>query len=114
SVAAKSGSSERPAAGTARPPYRFQVTRRTRTLSRLPRHFLTGSELAPGELTGLIERALELKAAPDASRALEGRHVALLFERPSTRTRVSFANGIVEMGGHPVVLLADELQLSRG
>jgi ornithine carbamoyltransferase len=80
----------------------------------LPRHFITGSELRPDELHGLIERALELKAEPDASRVLQGRHVALLFEKPSTRTRVSFEAGVVEMGGHPIVLRADELQLSRG
>jgi ornithine carbamoyltransferase len=80
----------------------------------LARHFITGSELTADELRGLIERALELKAAPDASRVLQGRHVALLFEKPSTRTRVSFEAGIVEMGGHPLVLRADELQLSRG
>jgi ornithine carbamoyltransferase len=80
----------------------------------LARHFITGSELTPDELRGLIERALELKAEPDASRVLQDRHVALLFEKPSTRTRVSFEAGIVEMGGHPLVLRADELQLSRG
>jgi ornithine carbamoyltransferase len=80
----------------------------------LTRHFLTGAELSRDELHGLIERALELKAAPDASRALDRRHVALIFEKPSTRTRVSFETGIVELGGHAVVLRADELQLSRG
>jgi ornithine carbamoyltransferase len=80
----------------------------------LARHFITGSELTPDELQGLIERALELKAEPDASRVLQGRHVALLFEKPSTRTRLSFEAGVVEMGGHPLLLRADELQLSRG
>jgi ornithine carbamoyltransferase len=80
----------------------------------LTRHFLTGAELSRDELHDLIERALELKAAPGASRALDRRHVALVFEKPSTRTRVSFEAGIVELGGHPLVLRADELQLSRG
>src|SRR5208283_4018057 len=78
------------------------------------RHFLTGTELDGAQLHALIERALELKAAPRASRSLEGRAVALIFERPSTRTRVSFEVGIVELGGHPVILRSDELQLSRG
>ncbi len=79
-----------------------------------PRHFLTGAELTPAELDGLLGRALELKAAPLSSRALAGRSVALIFEKPSTRTRVSFEVGIDELGGHAVVLRSDELQLSRG
>jgi ornithine carbamoyltransferase len=77
-------------------------------------HFLDGTELSPGQLTSLLDRALALKGAPASSRALEGRTVALLFEKPSTRTRVSFEVGIVELGGHPMVLRAGELQLTRG
>jgi ornithine carbamoyltransferase len=80
----------------------------------LPRHFLTGSELSPGELSALLERAHALKAAPLSSRALEGRSVALVFEHPSTRTRTSFEAGIVELGGHPMVMRPGELQLTRG
>jgi ornithine carbamoyltransferase len=80
----------------------------------LPRHFLTGSELSADELSRLLDRALELKAAPYASRALEARTVALVFEHPSTRTRTSFEAGIVELGGHPMVLRPGELQLTRG
>jgi ornithine carbamoyltransferase len=80
----------------------------------LPRHFLTGSELSHGELNALLHRALELKRAPRKSHALTGRNVALIFEKPSTRTRVSFEAGIVELGGHPIVLRSGELQLSRG
>jgi ornithine carbamoyltransferase len=83
-------------------------------LSRLTRDFLTGAECSADDLHALLDRALELKAAPDASRALENRHVALLFEKPSTRTRVSFETGVVELGGHPLILRSDELQLSRG
>jgi len=45
---------------------------------------------------------------------LAGKSVALIFERPSTRTRVSFEVGVAELGGHPVVLRSDEMQLSRG
>jgi ornithine carbamoyltransferase len=80
----------------------------------LPRHFVTGSELSAEELQALLARAVELKAAPLSSRALEGRHVALVFDKPSTRTRLSFEAGVVELGGHPIVLRSDELQLSRG
>jgi ornithine carbamoyltransferase len=80
----------------------------------MARHFLTGAELTAAELDALLERAIELKRAPLGSRALEGRCVALIFQKPSTRTRLSFEVGIHELGGHAVVLRADELQLSRG
>jgi ornithine carbamoyltransferase len=80
----------------------------------MPRHFLTGTELSAPELEALLDRALELKRAPLSSQALSGRCVALIFEKPSTRTRVSFEVGIHELGGHAVVLRSDELQLSRG
>ncbi|MGH2948600.1 MAG: ornithine carbamoyltransferase [Solirubrobacteraceae bacterium] len=77
-------------------------------------HFLDGTEPAPEQLASLLDRALALKAAPHDSRVLEGRSVALLFEKPSTRTRTSFEAGVVELGGHPMVLRASELQLTRG
>ncbi|MEA2209053.1 MAG: ornithine carbamoyltransferase [Solirubrobacteraceae bacterium] len=80
----------------------------------MPRSFLTGAELSADELDALLGRALELKASPLSSRALEQRSVALIFEKPSTRTRLSFDVGVHELGGHPVVLRGDELQLSRG
>jgi ornithine carbamoyltransferase len=80
----------------------------------VPRHFLTGADLARADLDALLHRAGELKASPRASRALQDRIVALVFEKPSTRTRVSFEAGIVELGGHPMILRADEMQLSRG
>ncbi len=80
----------------------------------MPRHFLTGEELSASELVALIERALELKGAPDSSAVLARRTVALIFQRPSTRTRMSFEAGISELGGHPMVLRTEDLQLSRG
>jgi ornithine carbamoyltransferase len=80
----------------------------------LTRHFLTGAELNRDALDALLARAAELKAAPRSSDALRDRIVALVFQKPSTRTRVSFEAGIVELGGHPMVLRADEMQLSRG
>jgi ornithine carbamoyltransferase len=99
----------------------------------LARHFLTGAELTSAELERLLERAIELKAeragraagghgagAPPSGAALAdrgplaGRSVALVFDQPSTRTRVSFEVGVHELGGHPVVLREGELQLSRG
>src|SRR6478752_6427024 len=86
---------------------------------RLPmaRHFLTGEELSRDELNALLDRAAELKAGRSAGigrEALPGRSVALVFERPSTRTRISFEVGVAELGATPIVLRGDELQLSRG
>jgi ornithine carbamoyltransferase len=80
----------------------------------MTRHLLTGTELSREELAALLDRAQQLAEAPLSSRALDGRNVALIFQKPSTRTRVSFEVGIDELGGHAVVLRPDELQLSRG
>jgi ornithine carbamoyltransferase len=80
----------------------------------MPRHFLTGTELTATELDALLTRAAELKQAPRSSHALAERCVGLVFEKPSTRTRVSFEVGVVELGGHPVILRGDELQIARG
>ena len=66
------------------------------------------------ELYGLVERAIEFKGDRLQSRKLEGLSVALVFDRPSTRTRVSFETGVFELGGRPLVLREGELQLSRG
>ena len=88
---------------------------RTPRLARpMPRHLLTGAELSPVELDALIARAAELKLAPHSSRALLGRSIALVFQKPSTRTRLSFEVGVHELGGQPVVLRSDEMQLARG
>jgi ornithine carbamoyltransferase len=80
----------------------------------LPEHFLTGTELSRAQHEGLIARALELKADPFGSDVLRRRTVALIFQRPSTRTRVSFEAGVTELGGHPMVLRTEDLQLARG
>jgi ornithine carbamoyltransferase len=80
-------------------------------------NFLTGEELDRDDLLTLLERAEELKRGRQAGEgrdSLEGRSVALVFEKPSTRTRVSFEVGVGELGATPIVLRADELQLSRG
>src|SRR5687767_15863218 len=80
----------------------------------MAKHFRTGAELTADEQRRLLERAVELKADRLMSRALEGRSVALVFDRPSTRTRVSFEVGVYELGGRAVVLREGELQLARG
>ena len=80
----------------------------------MPEDFLTGTELTGDELLALLDRAVELKAEPYASDVLARRTVALIFQRPSTRTRVSFEAGITELGGNPMVLRTEDLQLTRG
>ena len=83
-------------------------------LSAMTPHFLTGAELTAAELEELLARAEELKREPLRSSALEGRSVALIFQKPSTRTRLSFEVGVHELGGQPLILRSDEMQLSRG
>jgi ornithine carbamoyltransferase len=81
------------------------------------RHFLTGEELDAAGLNALLDRAAALKAGRaegEGGGELGGRTVALFFEKPSTRTRVSFQVAVAELGGHPLALRADELQLGRG
>ena len=81
------------------------------------RHFLTGEELSADELGALLDRAAELKGGREqgaGEESLKRKTVALFFERPSTRTRVSFQVGVAELGGHPLSLRDDELQLGRG
>ncbi len=83
----------------------------------LKRDFLTGEELGAFELGKLLDLALELKAGRRdgvGGDILAGRSVALVFEKPSTRTRISFEVGVAEVGATPVVLRGDELQVSRG
>ncbi len=80
----------------------------------MPRHLITGAELTGDELDGLLARAAELKRSPLESQALGGTTIALIFQAPSTRTRVSFEAGVFELGGHPMVLRSDEMQLTRG
>ncbi|MFN8163905.1 MAG: ornithine carbamoyltransferase [Solirubrobacterales bacterium] len=83
----------------------------------MKRDFLTGEELGAFELGKLLDRAAQLKAGRDdrlGADSLAGRNVALVFERPSTRTRISFEVGVAELGATPIVLRGDEMQLSRG
>jgi ornithine carbamoyltransferase len=88
----------------------------------LKRDFLTGEEFGAFELGRLLDRAADLKAGHDPRReggrlgaqSLAGLSVALVFERPSTRTRISFDVGVAELGGHGVMLRGDEMQLTRG
>ena len=83
----------------------------------MKRDFLTGEELGAFELGKLLDRALELKAGRGervGGDSLAGRSIALVFQRPSTRTRISFEVGVAELGATPIVLRGDEMQFSRG
>lgn len=80
----------------------------------MARHFLTGEEITNDELVRLIDRAIEMKRDRLGARPLTGRSVALIFQKPSTRTRISFEVGVHELGGHGLVLREGEMQLSRG
>ena len=87
-----------------------------------PRHFLDLSHFDPATLKSLIAAARRRKeqrdgsprAAPDADAPLEGRMLAMIFERPSTRTRISFDVGMQQLGGHSLMLTGAEMQLGRG
>ena len=79
------------------------------------RHLLRDDDLSPAEQAEVLALAAELKADPLGHRPLAGpRSVAVLFDKPSTRTRVSFEVGIAQLGGHPVVVDARASQLGRG
>jgi ornithine carbamoyltransferase len=83
----------------------------------MPRHLLCLSDLGPEGLVHLLDAADRLKAArgmPSAPRPLAGKSVALVFEKASTRTRLSLEVAVFELGGHPVVLTSTGSQMARG
>jgi ornithine carbamoyltransferase len=81
------------------------------------RDFLQLTDYSAEEVLALMTRARELKAlrlSNDHPRPLLGRTVAMIFEKPSTRTRVSFEAGVCQLGGGPIALNRNDIQLSRG
>ena len=79
------------------------------------RHFLRDDDLSPAEQAEVLDLADLLKADRFARKPLAGpRTVAVLFDKPSLRTRVSFATGIAELGGSPLVIEAQSTHLGRG
>ena len=78
------------------------------------RSLLADDDLTPAEQSAVLDLAARYKADRRGARPLEGRSVALVFEKPSTRTRLSFEVGVAELGGHPLVVDAQSTQLGRG
>ena len=82
-----------------------------------PRHFLDLAQIEPSELRRILEHAKELKAQRqrgEINHALTGKKLAMIFEKNSTRTRVSFEVGMMELGGYVLSFNGNELQLGRG
>lgn len=81
-----------------------------------PWHFLAADDLTPTEMLRVLDLADEMKRTRGTAEHLElaGKTVAMIFEKPSTRTRVSFQVAVSELGGHPLPLSSAELQLGRG
>jgi ornithine carbamoyltransferase len=81
----------------------------------MTRHFLVDDDLTAAEQAAILDEADRMKQDRFIARPLTGpRSVAVIFEKPSTRTRLSFEIGIAELGGHPVVLDARSTQIGRG
>jgi ornithine carbamoyltransferase len=79
-----------------------------------PRHFLVDDDLSPAELEQVLDDADRRKQQRTGDDVLAGGTVALVFEKPSTRTRMSFEVGVYELGGHPMTIDASTTQLGRG
>ncbi len=81
------------------------------------RHFLSLLDFSPEELKQVVQRAIELKALRNSGkepRPFEGKVLGMIFEKASTRTRVSFEAGMAQMGGHAMFLSPQDTQLGRG
>ena len=81
----------------------------------MKKDFLSLLDLSSEEISGILRRAVDLKAGKDANLCpLIGKNIGLFFEKPSTRTRVSFEAGIYQLGGNTIYMNPAELQLGRG
>ena len=79
------------------------------------RHFTRVADFSSDELELVLDAAARIKDAPrEEQRVLPGRSLGMIFQKPSTRTRVSFEVGIAQLGGHALYLRSDDLQLGRG
>jgi ornithine carbamoyltransferase len=83
----------------------------------MPRHFIDLADLDSGTIRLILDEAVRLKRlrrTPQMPKPLAGRVLAMIFDKPSTRTRVSFDVGMRELGGEPIMLTGQEMQLRRG
>jgi ornithine carbamoyltransferase len=81
----------------------------------MPRHLISIHDLSAAEVAGLFRLAAAVKARPrDHAAALAGKSLGMIFEKSSTRTRVSFEVGMVQLGGHALFLSSRDIQLGRG
>jgi ornithine carbamoyltransferase len=81
----------------------------------MTRDYLSVDDLDPQEVSDLLALSAKVKSDPGAySDRLQDRTIALIFEKPSTRTRVSFEAGVAQLGAHPMVISSSDLQLGRG
>ena len=83
------------------------------TTTAFPTDLLTIDQLSPAALDRLLDRAAAIAAGEETAR-LDDRTVAMVFEKPSTRTRTSFEAGVAELGGHPTFLGQDDIHLGHG
>ena len=80
------------------------------------RSFITLKDFTPEEIMGLLELAADLKAKKKqgiTGESLKGKNIALIFEKPSTRTRSAFTVGCLDEGGHPEYLGREDIQLGH-
>jgi ornithine carbamoyltransferase len=86
-------------------------------VSKTPKHFLDLSEVPTGDLREMLELSRAMKArqkSGNGDKPLKGKTLAMIFEKPSTRTRVSFDVGMRQLGGEAIMLTGQEMQLGRG
>ena len=79
-----------------------------------PKHFLNFDNFSKEDLTHIIERAIEIKSKSETSDVFDKKTLGLIFQKPSTRTRVSFEVAMNKLGGNTIFLSSSELQMSRG
>ena len=79
-----------------------------------PKHFLNFDKFSKTDLVSIIERAIEIKSKSETSNIFNKKTLGLIFQKPSTRTRVSFELAMRKLGGNTIFLSSSELQMSRG
>ena len=78
------------------------------------KHFLNLRDLSNQDILNILDRAIERKSQKQKEKTLIGSKLGLIFEKPSTRTRISFESGILNLGGNAIFMSSSDLQLSRG